>query len=156
MPRPPLVRAVVDTNLIVRGILRRRAQSGAVRLLDAFLDDQFTLVTSDYILDEVRKTLREPDVRKVASLSDELIEATVAAFASAAIVVAGDFAVEMVPTDPKDNPIIACALEGHATFVVTDDRADLLPLKVVRVGGHRPVQIVTPNDFLRHHLRRPR
>lgn len=121
--------------------------------MDAFLHDRFSLVTSEYILDEVRRTLREPDVRKLAALSDDLIDATVAALSAAAVLVAGDFAVDVVPGDPKDNPIVGCALEGNATFVITDDRAHLLPLKVVRMAGHRPVQIVSPNDFLRHHLR---
>ena len=34
-------------------------------------------------------------------------------------------------------------------YLVTDDRRDLLPLKVIRVSGYRPVQVVTPRGFLR-------
>jgi predicted nucleic acid-binding protein len=48
--------------------------------------------------------------------------------------------------------VVACALEGDARFVVTDDRKHLLPIKVVRIAGHRTVQIVSPAQFLRHHL----
>ena len=55
----------------------------------------------------------------------------------------------MVPTDAKDNKVVACALEGEAGYLVTDDRRDLLPLKAVRVGGHRVIQIVAPGAFLR-------
>jgi predicted nucleic acid-binding protein len=45
--------------------------------------------------------------------------------------------------------VVACALEGGADYLVTDDRRDLLPLKVIRMSGYRPVQVVTPRSFLR-------
>ena len=54
-----------------------------------------------------------------------------------------------VSTDPKDNPVLACAIEGLADYVVTDDRRDLLPLKVVRLAGHAAIQIVSAAGFLR-------
>jgi hypothetical protein len=34
-------------------------------------------------------------------------------------------------------------------YIVTDDRRDLLPLKVIRVAGYKPVQIVAPRAFLK-------
>lgn len=49
-----------------------------------------------------------------------------------------------VADDPKDNPVLACALEGHADFVVTDDRKHLLPLK-----HYHGIQIVSMPLFLR-------
>jgi uncharacterized protein len=52
------------------------------------------------------------------------------------------------PEDPRDNHVLACAIEGDADFLVTDDRRHLLPLK-----HYQRVQIVSVPDFLRHHLR---
>jgi len=63
--------------------------------------------------------------------------------------VPGNFDVSLVPTDAKDNPIVACALEGDAAYIVTDDRRDLLPIKEIRVAGHKPAQIVAPQAFLK-------
>lgn len=68
------------------------------------------------------------------------------------VLVPGRFDVSLVPTDAKDNPIVACALEGDADYIVTDDRRDLLPLKVIRVAGHKAVQIVAPTAFLKSML----
>jgi predicted nucleic acid-binding protein len=68
-------------------------------------------------------------------------------------VVPGHYGVNLVPTDAKDNPIVAAALEGQAGYIVTDDRQDLLPLKVIRLAGHQIIQIVRPTDFMRHVLR---
>jgi predicted nucleic acid-binding protein len=45
--------------------------------------------------------------------------------------------------------VVATALEAQAEYVVTMDAADLLRLKVFLVSGHRPVQVVSPTDFLR-------
>jgi predicted nucleic acid-binding protein len=44
--------------------------------------------------------------------------------------------------DPQDNLFLACALEGHADYVVSGD-AHLLEIKY-----YHGVQIVTPRQFL--------
>ena len=47
--------------------------------------------------------------------------------------------------DPKDDPVLACALGGHADYIVTGD-ADLLEL-----AGHPDLgalRILTPRVFL--------
>jgi len=54
----------------------------------------------------------------------------------------------IVPRAAKDNLIAAAALEGQVPYLVSRDE-DLLSLKVLRVPGHRPVQIVGRRAFLR-------
>jgi putative PIN family toxin of toxin-antitoxin system len=148
----PAVRAVVDSNLVIRGLLRRRPRSVAVRLLDAAIDGRFQLVLSPYLLAEGEQTLREPAVRALRRLTDSQIKGFIGALAAVAQVVEGAYAVNLVARDPDDNPVVACALEAGARYVVTDDRKHLLPIKAVRVAGYRTVQIVSPIEFLRHHL----
>jgi len=64
-------------------------------------------------------------------------------------VVEGEYQdLDIVPRDAKDNPIAATALEGQVPYLVSRDQ-DLLSLKVLRVPGHRSVQIVGPQAFLR-------
>ena len=145
-----LVRAVVDTNILVRGVLRRR-EAAAAGVFDALVRGDFRPLISEYILGEVRKTLREPDVRALRHLEDNEIDAIVGALREVCELVPGDFKdLEKVPRDLKDRPIVAAGIEGGAHFLVTDDRRDLLPLKVILLAGYRPLQIVTPGDFLRH------
>jgi putative PIN family toxin of toxin-antitoxin system len=145
-----LVRAVVDTNVLVRGVLRRR-EAAAAGVFDALVRGDFRPLISDYILGEVRKTLCEPDVRALRRLQDNEIGAIVGALREVCEFVPGDFRdLEKVPRDLKDRPIVAAGIEGGAHFLVTDDRRDLLPLKVILLAGYRPLQIVTPGDFLRH------
>ena len=144
------LRAVLDANLIVRGLLT--PYGGAGRLLGALAQGRFVFVTSESILYEVATILSEPRVQRYGPFSGEEIRQRIDLLRRIGVLVPGTFDVSMVPTDAKDNPIAACALEGGADYIVTDDRHDLLPLKVIRVAGHKPVQIVAPRAFLNNVL----
>jgi hypothetical protein len=48
--------------------------------------------------------------------------AFIGAVVRASRIVAGRYAVDLVSRNPGDNPVVACALEAGARFVVTDDR----------------------------------
>ena len=119
------------------------------RLFGALKARAFALVTSEVQLDELRGALMYPRLQRRTEWTQADVNQAVDAVRDIATVVPGDYEVVMVPHDPKDNPIVACALEAGADYLVTDDRKDLLPLKVVRVAGYAPVQVVSPPSFLR-------
>jgi hypothetical protein len=149
--RPRRPRAVLDTQLLIRAFHTARGATGG--LVRALQDDRFHLISSEPLLDELRRTFYRPEVQRIAPLRPLLpheIEDNIASVrAIAAVVVPGRYQVDLVSTDPKDNPVLACAIEGLADYVVTDDRRDLLPLKVVRLAGHAAIQIVSAAGFLR-------
>lgn len=87
---------------------------------------------------------------KFGPYSDSALREIFSYLRRTALVVPGHYEdLDKVPTDLKDNIVVACALEAEADYIVTDDRRDLLPLKVIRCSGYRPVQIVSPLAFLR-------
>jgi len=149
--RPRRPRAVLDTQLLIRAFHTARGATGG--LVRALQDDRFHLISSEPLLEELRRTFYRPEVQRIAPLRPLLpheIEDNIASVrAIAAVVVPGQYQVDLVSTDPKDNPVLACAIEGLADYVVTDDRRDLLPLKVVRLAGHAAIQIVSTAGFLR-------
>jgi putative PIN family toxin of toxin-antitoxin system len=149
--RPRRLRAVLDTQLLIRAFHTARGATGG--LVRALQDDRFHLISSEPLLEELRRTFYRPEVQRIAPLRPLLpheIEDNIASVrAIAAVVVPGRYQVDLVSTDPKDNPVLACAIEGLADYVVTDDRRDLLPLKVVRLAGHAAIQIVSAAGFLR-------
>lgn len=144
-------RAVLDTQLLIRAFHTARGATGG--LVRALQKDAFYLVTSEPLLEELRRTFYRPEVQRIAPLRpllpDEIEENIASVRAIAAVVVPGRYQVDLVSTDPKDNPVLACAIEGQADYVVSDDRRDLLPLKVVRLAGHTAIQIVSAAGFLR-------
>ncbi len=49
---------------------------------------------------------------------------------------------EPVCEDPDDDKFLACALSGHARFVVSGDKA------VIATSGYRGIKVVTPCAFM--------
>jgi putative PIN family toxin of toxin-antitoxin system len=132
-----VTRAVVDTHVLVSGII---APHGAPRrILEAWHAGQFTLVTSEPIVAEVARVLRDPRIRDRYSLTEDDV-ATVVDSLRTDKVVAGLYEVQR-SVDPADDMFLACALGGLAEYVVSGDR------HVLEIGSYHDVLIVTPRHF---------
>jgi len=117
------MRLVIDTNLIVSGIV----SSGLPRqLLDAARAGEFELCTSEALLAELQHVLeRTKFADRLAGQSPESITADLRLLA---IVVTPTSVPRVVPTDPDDDQVLAAALAGAADLIASGDRRDLLPL----------------------------
>lgn len=135
-------RAVLDTNVLLRALTSPGGPSA--RIYDAVLDGRFKLVLSPAILRELREVLLRPSVRRRFPIPLEDLADQIADLQARAEIVRGELEVHTGSIDPKDNPILACAIEGEADYLVTDDRKDLLPMK-----HYHGVQIVSVPGFLR-------
>jgi predicted nucleic acid-binding protein len=104
--RPRRPRAVLDTQLLIRAFHTARGATGG--LVRALQDDRFHFISSEPLLDELRRTFYRPEVQRIAPLRPLLpheIEDNIASVrAIAAVVVPGRYQVDLVSTDPKDNP----------------------------------------------------
>jgi predicted nucleic acid-binding protein len=57
--------------------------------------------------------------------------------------VVGDLPVlRVVPLDPKDDVIVAIAIEAQAAYLVTGDR------HLLALGSHSNIRMITPRQFL--------
>ncbi len=135
-----MLRAVLDTNVIVSALIRPEGPPGQV--LARLVDDAFVLVLSPALVDELRHSLRRPRVRKYVDLPGREIEARIAQLETLADPVAGKLQLKVAVRDPGDLMVLAAVVEGRADHVVTGD-ADLLTL-----GEHQGIAIVTPRAFL--------
>ena len=134
------VRAVIDTNVLVSGLLV--AEGVPHQVLDAWLDGRFTLVTSPYQLEEMTHVLAYPRVAERIRLEPAELAAILSGLMTLAVVTPGELARPGATRDPKDDAIVACAEEGGAEYIVSGDD-DLLSL-----GETRGIQAVTPRRFL--------
>ncbi len=135
-----MLRAVLDTNVIVSALIRPEGPPG--QILARLVDDAFVLALSPALVDELRRSLRRPRARKYIHLSDREIEAQIAQLETLADPVAGKLRLKAAVRDPGDVMVLAAAVEARADHIVTGD-ADLLTL-----GEHEGVAIVTPRVFL--------
>ncbi len=134
------MKAVLDTNVIVSGIIKEEGPAGQIlRLL--FQDRKFISITSLDILTEIREVLPRPKIRKYHGWTNEQIDGFVTFLYAQSVVTEGKLAVK-IARDPQDDKFLACATEGTADYLVSGDE-DLLQIKF-----YEGKQIVSPADFL--------
>jgi putative PIN family toxin of toxin-antitoxin system len=125
---------VVDTNVFVSMALGGRATA---KFLDALASSRFQLLYSPVLLQEIQHVLSRGKFGLEPSKVD---------FVTSFLRTRGNpvFPSEKVDAcrDPKDNPILECALAGRADAIVTGDK-DLLLL-----NPFRNIPIITPRQFL--------
>jgi putative PIN family toxin of toxin-antitoxin system len=96
----PLI-AVLDTNVVVKALISDT--SWAAGVFDAFLRGQFTLATSDSILDEIQRTLGKPKLQALIGLSPEEIEEFVVLIRGLALLTTDLYEIQAVTSDPDDD-----------------------------------------------------
>lgn len=134
-------KAVLDTNILVSALITPRGTPG--RIVQAWRDGSFELITSPSLLEELREALHRPKIAHRYHLSPKDLHDLLALLAGTAIVVSGTASVSEVLADPDDVAVLACAVDGQADYLVTGD-GDLLRLKT-----HKGIKIIRPSAFLR-------
>jgi putative PIN family toxin of toxin-antitoxin system len=134
------MRAVLDTNVWLRGILSASSASGQV--IAALVDGRFALVTSEPLLEEVADVLARPELRrKYKKLTPENVARVLDLQRLQGDVVAIPGTLRLC-RDPKDDKFIETALHGRAEVIVSYDD-DLLTTPIPGI------QIVRADLFLR-------
>ena len=131
------MRVILDTNILLSGLI---APGGVpARLIDAWLDGRFTLVSHLLQLDEFRAVSRRDKIRALVRPSEagRLVN-QIAALAHMP---------ERLPPversrDPRDDFLLALCEAGAANRLVTGDKDDLLALQ-----RHAAATIVTAAAF---------
>ena len=131
------MRAVVDTNVFISGLMLSKSTPGQV--LTAWRTGHFHLVLSEPMLDEIGAVLGYPKIRKRLLWNDDTISRylTLLRFEAEIADIQGTQA--RVPRDAKDNMVLATLMASGADCLVTGD-LDLLTLADT-------YPICTPADF---------
>lgn len=137
-----LPRAVLDTNVYISGTILTRGIP--FEILEAWRQQAYILITSKAIIAEIERVFHYPRIRQRYSITDQDVTRLIASLHTEALVVAGDYEVSGVSTDPDDDKFLACALEGQADYIVTGD-PHLLNLK-----QYHGINILEPREFLQH------
>ena len=128
--------ATVDTNVLISGILFGGTPG---QIVTAASEGLFTLALSPPIIEELEQVLLRPKF----GLNPEAVRILVDDIESAALIVQPRRSHRVIPEDPDDDAIVDCAVEAHATYIVSGD-AHLTDLSLV--AG---IDVITPTQFLR-------
>ena len=139
-----MIKVVIDTNVMVSAILAPKGTPAEI--LKLALDGEFEFILSPLLTQEILEVMRYSKIVKLMKKrgvspaeGDDFLER----MKRVAINVPGKPPLQMVPDDPKDDMVLACAIEGQADFIVSGD-SHLTDLK-----NFQRIPIVNPATFLR-------
>ena len=135
-----MIRAVLDTNQLVSMLIRPGGLADQIRR--AWQDQRFVLLTSPPLIEEFRRVLTYPRLRRSIRLTTEEEQMLFQLVLEEAEVTSGTLEVRAVTADPTDDAVIGCAIEGQAGYIVSGD-SHLLGLR-----EHAGIPIVTARTFL--------
>ena len=134
-----MIRAVVDTNILVRAVIKPTGSVGPV--LQRLRRREYSLLISRATLDELVEVLYRPRLRTKYELSDRVLRATIRL-----IVLRGELLQPgrriIACRDPRNDKFLEVAVSGRAQVIVSGDE-DLLTLH-----PFERIPIVAPARFL--------
>jgi putative PIN family toxin of toxin-antitoxin system len=134
-------KAVLDTNVLVSGLLKRRRGGIPDQILRRV--ENFRLFLAEEILGETYRVLHYPRIQKRYRLTEREIQDYLTYLRSIATMVTNLPTLTVVTEDPDDNTILACAVKAQADYIVSGDPhlRDLI--------AYEGITIVSPAEFLK-------
>ena len=133
--------ALLDTNVLVSGILGYNlTQNVPGQILRLWRAEEFQLIVSDHILNELAQTLVAPYF--VRRLQVEVAQEVIDALRSDAVIQPIQAVSSGVATHPEDDLVIAAALSAKVPFLVSGDK------QLLRLAAIEQTRLVTPRTFL--------
>ena len=138
-----MIRAVLDTNVWVSAILT--PGNPPAKILELALTGKIRLIISPGIIREIGQVLQYPKVKKALTkqrITSQEVDEVILKLLKVGLITSGEILAAGVSDDPADDMVIACALEGHADFIISGDH-HLADLK-----NYQGIKIVAPSTFL--------
>jgi uncharacterized protein len=132
--------AVIDTNVVVSGLIGAERRSPTTVILDAMLGGRFTFLLSLDLLAEYRKVLLRPAIRGRHGLSDAEVEVVLTELALNGTLRDPAPSAATLP-DTGDHHLWALLEETPAAVLVTGDEA-------LRRRAPEPTRVLSPRQFL--------
>jgi putative PIN family toxin of toxin-antitoxin system len=134
-----VIRAVVDTNILVRAVIKPTGSVGPV--LQRLRRREYILLISRATLDETADVLYRPRLRTKYQLSNRVLRAMIRLIVLRSELIRPDRRI-VACRDPRDDKFLEVAVSGRAQVIVSGDE-DLLALNPFERNP-----IVTPARFL--------
>ncbi|MFZ1402352.1 MAG: putative toxin-antitoxin system toxin component, PIN family [Anaerolineae bacterium] len=139
------VRAVVDVNLLVRGILS--SKGGSATLIHALKQGMFVPIASRPYLQEIYRVLGYPRLLRRYPISDKQRQRLIAQIYNRAIWVEPANRLNLC-RDPHDDYLLEMALLGRASYLVSEDGDLQDDLDIILFLAQRGIHLLRLGGFL--------
>jgi uncharacterized protein len=136
----PIQAAIIDTNVVVAGLITSSDASPVARILDGMLAASFPFVVSEALLAEYHAVLLRPSLRKLHGLSVAEVETLLTDIAHHAIVLAPAASSSIAP-DPGDQMLWDLLASRVDLWLVTGD-------KLLLEHPGMQARLMTPRGFV--------
>ena len=130
---------IVDTNVVVAGLLTGNEASPVVRILDGMLAAAFPFVVSEALLAEYRTVLVRPNLRKLHGLTVAEVETLLTDIAQRAIVLVP---VAAAPAPDPGDQLLWNLLAARADLLLVTGDKRLLQ------GAGMQGRVISPREFV--------
>ena len=132
------MRVILDTNVLFSAFIR--VDSKPYKVVHAWLDGVFELVSSAAQIEEIARASRYPRVRQLIGPAE--IGWLVNRIRDHALMI-GRLPKLDISSDPADNFLLGMAQAGSAEFLVTGDKTGLLAIR-----QHLKTRIISVTEFV--------
>lgn len=133
------MRIVLDTNVVLSALLWR---GNPYQLLTVIREQPHMQVfSSTVLLEELADVLTRPAATKRLTIIGKSVREVLADYVEVVELVEPIDTPRVVPDDPDDDHVLACALAARADLIVSGDKQHLLSL-----GRYQGIAIVAPAD----------
>lgn len=136
-----MLRAVVDTNVLISGTIRRSGHPN--RIINAWREGLFVLVTSESLIEEAARVFRYPKISGKYGLTEERISRILKSLQRYALITPGKLRINVIKEDPDDNQVVVAAVEAGADCMVSGDP------HLLNLGSYRGIEVVPPKQFVK-------
>ena len=128
-------KVVIDTNVFVSGI---HWKGFSEKILVSWNCEKFILITSEPLLEELFRILRSFKI----PLPEEKLTWWENTIRREGCVVTPTCQVDIIKDDPSDNKFLEAAIEGNASYIVSQDK------QLLKIKEYSGIKIVKPEEFL--------
>lgn len=131
---------VLDTNVIISALLS--AEGPPAQIIDLWEAGVFDAAISTPLLDELKRALDYPQVKKFQKMTPDEINTLLGRWSTLSVYVEPEVALEVVEDDPDDNRVLECAVAAKANYIISGDK------HLLDLGEYRGIEVLPPAGFI--------
>ena len=131
---------VLDTNVIISALLS--AEGPPAQIIDLWEAGVFDVAISTPLLDELKRALDYPRVKKYQKMTPDEINTLLGRWSTISVYVEPEVALEVVEDDSDDNRVLECAVAAKANYIISGDK------HLLDLGEYRGIEVLPPAGFI--------